>query len=172
MPVRVGGEFEKPLDMLARTWETSLVSNREEHEMVDVIDAIGALGAGKEEHPEGYSLDFGNIMLGSPYVTSTGYLPDRETAEGVAALVIPLLDRMAQTALRHNPSLGDCRTHPEDDTGTWCTVVSAQSDEGGAPVTVYDYMGDAFFVAGVAMPWTFCDGERVKYEKVRQALAA
>lgn len=140
-------------------------------ELIDLVEGLGV----PESH-DGYAVEFNNVMLGSPHITDTGYLPDKETAEGVAAVLLPVFDVFGAQALTEHPELGECWTHPESEaTSSWARIVSAarqpfgDDPEGGDPVYEEEYHGDAWFNAGVALGM-LSDDERRVLDKVRAVL--
>jgi len=139
--------------------------------MDDIFTRIRTLGGTAEECPQGYAADFNNAIIGDPYLEGTGYFPDHETAAGVAAILIPMLDALARESLAADPDLGSCWTDPEGECASWAYIVSAERDEGDDPVIEEMFFGDDWFVAGASLPYTLSGPERLKFEKVKSALA-
>lgn len=134
----------------------------------EVLDHFAAKmqGVGKavEEEPTGYAVDL-HTTLCDGYFEGTGYLPRREVAEALAAMLLPGLQALAQTWKLLDPNM-DLGLPME----SWAYIVSAERDEHDEPVYEEIYHGNAWLVAGASMPHTLTDEERALLDEVRAAL--
>lgn len=141
-------------------------------EVLDIVRQIEGIMANvgvtaEEADGQGYAIDFNNDVLADPYLFGTGYLPTRKMAETMAAMVLSGLDALANVLL-----LADPDTTYESLAGheSWARIVSAERDKWDEPVYEENFWGDAWLVAGAAMPHTLTDEERALLDQVRIAI--
>lgn len=133
----------------------------------ELTELVRNLGATDEECPNGFAVDLNSSLLGSPYWEGTGFFADRETAEGVAAILVAALDDLGEVAAEVLDSEDD-----EVQVDTWAYIISAERNEVEEPVVEEMYEGDSWFLSAYALPHLVSEAERVKINKVRDALKA
>lgn len=117
-----------------------------------LIRSLGMMTESDQADDAWFAVDFNNVILGDPYLEGTGWFPDKDTAMGIANIILPILNAQALQALKDNPRLGEVWTHPEDEAGrSWCYLISAEKDGNDSPVVEEQYEGDVWFVASVEL---------------------
>ncbi len=114
---------------------------------LNIIPRIEQIGSADID---GYAVDFNSAVIGSPYITSTGYLPTIEEAVRVAGVILFVIDVLALATLHAHPDVAGSWADPEGEAlQSWATIVSAAREGGsedGDPVVEerYDRDDDRF----------------------------
>ena len=152
---------------------SSLSTRTSVNEAVDrLCDLIRGLGVpGENGEGESYAVEFNSPILGNPYLEGTGWLPDRETAEGVASIIIPALDDLARARVAGEPKENSCWVDPETEAeNNYATLVSAKRDPNGEPAVEEAFFGDDWLVAS-AQIGLLSARQQATLHKVRDAWA-
>lgn len=137
----------------------------------EFIRSLGVMTDSDEADPAWFAVDFNNVILGDPYLDGTGWFPDKETAMGIANIVLPILNVQALQALEDNPRLGEVWTDAEDEAQrSWCYLISAEKDSNDSPVVEEQYEGDVWFVVSVELDMLSPE-QREMLDKIRAELS-
>lgn len=102
---------------------------------------IGELGT-TEATEASYAIDVNSTILADPYLTGTGWFPDKVAAIRAADALLPIVREIARAHLTQYPSAGDGWTDPAREAATpYVTLVSAARNEWDEPVEAEDYYG-------------------------------
>lgn len=139
--------------------EATLAAEREFDRLIARIEHIGVDGVDGEGEPGMFAIEFESSQIGAPHLTGTGWLPDRETAEAVAAFILPMIDLIAE-------AMGE--EVPEDERA-YCYIVSAERGDDEEPAVFEQYHGDVFLVASAELNM-LDDDQRRRLDKARPFL--
>lgn len=137
--------------------DTTLIAGVEAGWLDKLIESFGTHD-GDEVGDDAFAVDFDNAIIGDPYITGTGFLPNRETAEAVANVLLPIISAVAVGYVEANPGHEFGWTDPMSEAErSYCYLISKArkgwggDPQAGDPVVEEIYEGDVWFVASAEL---------------------